>query len=107
MANQGHHMKWLVALIGVVALAGGVAWRGFHWTYSDGRRVGYVQKVARQGTACRTWEGEMAMVSAPGSVGDRFRFTVPSQEVAQRLEASTGRLVALHYQQHKWTINSC
>jgi hypothetical protein len=105
--NRVCHMRWVIALLCVLGSAAGVAWLGFHRVYSDGRRVGYVQKLARQGTTCRTWEGEMALLSPSGTVGDRFRFTIPSEDVAQRLGANAGKLVALHYQQHKWTLNSC
>jgi len=100
-------MKWVIALFSILASVATVAWLVVHWVYSDGRRVGYVQKVARQGTACRTWEGEMVLLGAPGTVSDRFRFTVPSEDVAKRLGASIGKVSALHYQQHKWTAKSC
>jgi len=30
--------------------------------YSDGERVGYIQKISRKGWVCKTWEGELAMV---------------------------------------------
>ena len=33
----------------------------------QGDRVGYVQKFSRKGWLCKTWEGELAMVSMPGT----------------------------------------
>jgi hypothetical protein len=78
-----------------------------HWTYSDGQRAGYVQKVARRGWVCKTWEGEMAMVNAPGAAAERFRFTVRDDGLAAGLNAVAGQRVALHYEQHKGIPSSC
>jgi hypothetical protein len=109
MRLEGLLMKLLaVGLIVLVAVIAGVTWAALHWTYSNGQRAGYVQKLSAKGWPCRTWEGEMAMVTSPGSVAtEKFRFTVPSDAVAARLNASAGKLVALQYAQHKLVWNSC
>jgi hypothetical protein len=78
-----------------------------HWTYSDGQRAGYVQKLARRGWLCKTWEGEMAMGTVPGAVLEKFRFTVRDDELAAGLNATAGQRVALHYEQHKGIPSSC
>ena len=49
----------------------------------------------------------MAMVTMPGTVSDKFYFTVPSEAVAVRLNASIGKRVALHFEQHKWIPSAC
>jgi hypothetical protein len=82
-------------------------WIALHWTYSDGQRAGYVQKLTRKGWLCKTWEGEMTMVTVPGTVGDKFRFTVRGDAVAAGLNASVGQRMALHYDQHKLVPSSC
>jgi hypothetical protein len=82
-------------------------WGTLHWTYSDGMRAGYVQKLARRGWLCKTWEGEMAMVSTPGTMGEKFKFTVHDDGLAAGLNATTGQRVALHYEQHKGIPGSC
>ena len=46
------------------------------WAYSAGERAGYVQKFSKKGWICKTWEGEMAMVTMPGTVAEKFYFTV-------------------------------
>jgi hypothetical protein len=91
----------------VLIAAASLAWGAMHWTYSDGQRAGYVQKFSHRGWPCKTWEGELAMMSLPGVISERFRFTVPSDSVASQINATLGRRVALHYQQHKWVPNSC
>ena len=100
--------KVLVLLV-VVALLGlaGFTWVTLHWSYSEGERAGYVQKLSRKGFICKTWEGEMAMVTMPGTVAEKFLFTVPSDAIAAKLNASVGKRMALRYEQHKWIPTSC
>lgn len=47
-----------------------VAWTWFTltWSYSEGERAGYVQKFSKKGWLCKTWEGEIAMVTMPGAI---------------------------------------
>jgi hypothetical protein len=77
------------------------------FSYSDGERAGYVQKFSRKGWVCKTWEGELAMVSLPGAMPEIFRFTVRDEAVAKALNASMGQRVALHYEQHVGLPTSC
>lgn len=98
-------------LVGIVAVAllglAGFTWLTLHWSYAEGERAGYVQKLSRRGFLCKTWEGEMAMVTMPGTVAEKFLFTVPDDAVAARVNAAVGKRMALHYQQHKWIPTSC
>ncbi|HEX4648783.1 MAG TPA: hypothetical protein VH111_08155 [Steroidobacteraceae bacterium] len=101
-------LKLLLALL--IVAAGGLAgftWLMLHWSYSDGERAGYVQKLSRKGWLCKTWEGEMAMVTMPGTVSEKFTFTVPDDAVASKINASVGKRVALHYEQHRWVPSRC
>jgi hypothetical protein len=95
------------ALIVLLALAAGYTWLSLHWTYSSGERSGYVQKLSKKGYACKTWEGEMVMVSMPGTLSEKFLFTIPDAKVAARINDSVGKRVALQYEQHKWVPSSC
>jgi len=101
-------VKVLVGIV-VVALLGlaGFTYLTLHWSYSEGERAGYVQKLSRRGFICKTWEGEMAMVTMPGTVAEKFLFTVPNQAVAAKVNAAVGKRMALHYEQHKWIPSSC
>ena len=85
----------------------GFSWLTLHWSYASGERAGYVQKLSDKGWVCKTWEGEMAMVTMPGTVSDKFYFTVPDAAVAAKINASVGKRMALHYEQHRWIPNSC
>jgi hypothetical protein len=101
-------MKLLLATVVLLILGiAGFAWLTLHWSYSTGERAGYVQRLSQKGWVCKTWEGEMAMVTMPGTVAEKFYFTVPAAQVAAKINASVGKRVALHYDQHKWIPSSC
>ncbi len=101
-------MKVLLSMIVLVVLGvAGFTWLTLHWSYAQGDRSGFVQKLSQKGWLCKTWEGEMAMVTIPGTVAEKFLFTVPSGDTATKINGSLGKRVALHYQQHKWVPSSC
>jgi hypothetical protein len=94
-------------LIAVILGIAGFTWLTLHWSYSDGDRAGFVQKFSRKGWVCKTWEGEMAMVTLPGTVAEKFLFTVRDDEVAKQINADIGKRVTVHYEQRKWIPTSC
>ena len=101
-------IKVLVVFIVVaVAALAGFTWVTLHWSYSDGERAGFVQKFSRKGWICKTWEGELAMVTLPGTVSEKFAFTVRDPQVAANLNANIGKRMTLHYEQRKWVPSSC
>jgi hypothetical protein len=82
-------------------------WTALTWSYSTGERAGYVQKFSKKGWICKTWEGELAMVSIPGTMSEKFYFTVRDDSIAARINQTMGRRVALTYKQHKGIPTSC
>lgn len=82
-------------------------WLALSWSYSEGERAGWVQKFSKKGWICKTWEGELALVSMPGAAPEIFEFTVHDQAVAARVTAAMGQRVALHYEQKKGLPGSC
>jgi len=78
-----------------------------HFSYSEGERAGFVQKLSKKGWLCKTWEGEMALVSLPGAVPEKFYFTVQDDKIAERINTQVGTRVALVYVQHKGLLSSC
>ena len=91
----------------LVALAAAYAWLSLTWSYSEGERAGYVQKFSKKGWLCKTWEGELAMVSMPGALAEKFLFSVRDEAVAERINKTLGKRVALVYQQHVGVPTSC
>ena len=102
-------LKRLVSIAGGIALLGVVLWvlLAYHWAYSSGERVGFVQKLSTKGWLCKTWEGELAMVNLPGQVSERFEFTVRDDAVAARITAALGQRVSLSYDEHRGLPTSC
>ncbi len=101
-------LKMLVIVLVVLAVGlAGFTWLTLHWSYASGERAGYVQKLSNRGWVCKTWEGEMAMVTMPGTVAEKFYFTVPDGALARRINVDLGKRMALHYEQHPWIPISC
>jgi len=97
-------------LIGIVVLAALVA--GYfavvlRWSYSTGERAGWVQKFSNKGWFCKTWEGELALVSLPGTAVEKFQFTVRDDAIADRINKVMGQRVSLHYEQKVGLPTSC
>jgi hypothetical protein len=82
-------------------------WSALNWSYSEGERAGFVQKFSKRGWLCKTWEGELAMVSMPGTSPEKFYFSVRDDVIAEQINQSLGKRVALRYQQHKGIPTSC
>jgi hypothetical protein len=96
----------IIALIAVLGF-GGWTWITMSYNYSDGERAGYVQKLSRKGWVCKTWEGELALVNLPGAMPEIFHFSVRDDAVANRIQQSVGKRVALSYEQHIGVPTNC
>jgi hypothetical protein len=100
---------WVI-LAGVVVVAALVA--GYFaivlaWNYSTGERAGWVQKFSKKGWLCKTWEGELALVTMPGPMQEKFLFTVRDDAVAEQINHSMGKRVSLHYEEKVGLPTSC
>ena len=82
-------------------------WATLTWVYSSGERAGYVQKLSQKGFVCKTYEGELVLVSMPGTQAEKFFFTVKDANVAKRINETVGKRVRLIYEEHKGIPSSC
>jgi len=99
---------WLIGLfLVIVFLFCAYTWIALHWSYSTGERAGYVQKFSKKGWVCKTWEGEMAMVAVPGSMPEKFYFSVRDESVVEHINKTMGKRVVIVYEQHKGIPTSC
>ena len=96
-----------VALVALALLVAAYFWAALKWSYSSGERAGWVQKFSHKGWVCKTWEGELALVSLPGSTTEKFFFTVHDDAVAEAVRAATGKRVTLHYEEKVGLPTSC
>jgi hypothetical protein len=96
---------WLLLVpIGLFAL---YTWATLTWVYSNGERAGYVQKLSQKGFVCKTYEGELVLVSMPGTQAEKFYFTVRDAAVAKRINETVGKRVRLIYEEHVGIPTSC
>src|SRR5499425_2971222 len=100
-------LRVLLVLLVLAALVVGYFWAAMKWSYASGERAGWVQKLSRKGWVCKTWEGEMAMVSMPGSTTEKFAFTVWDDDTVLQINKLMGRRVNLHYEQKVGLPTTC
>ncbi|HEY7743004.1 MAG TPA: hypothetical protein VIA19_08150 [Burkholderiales bacterium] len=86
-------------VVAAAVLVGAYALLVAHWSYSSGERAGWVQKFSKKGWLCKTWEGEMAMVSMPGTTTEKSFFTVWDDRIADDINKHMGKRVSLHYEE--------
>lgn len=105
---KGKAIKALAAvLVATIVLAAGYLYAVLNWSFSRGDRVGYVQKFSEKGWVCKTWEGELQMLPVPGSIPERFLFSVRDKAVVAKINSSLGKKVSLSYEQHKGIPTTC
>ena len=97
----------VLPLVLVLALAALYFWAALSWNFSEGERAGWVQKLSKKGWICKTWEGELALVSLPGTTPEKFLFTIRDDAVAQRVTQVMGKRVTLHYEEKVGLPTSC
>jgi hypothetical protein len=109
MRKKRNWKLWLVLIFLVLpaVVVAAYTWATLHYPYSSGERTGYVQKISKKGWVCKTWEGELAMTTVPGTAPQIFQFSVRDDATAHQIEQAAGRQVALSYQQHKGIPTSC
>lgn len=96
---------WL--LLVPIALIALYTWASLTWVYSNGERAGYVQKLSQKGFLCKTYEGELVLVSMPGTQAEKFYFTVRDAAVAKRINETVGKRVRLIYEEHLGVPTTC
>jgi hypothetical protein len=99
--------KVVLPLVIVALLAAAYFWAALQWSYSSGERAGWVQKLSNKGWICKTWEGELSLVSLPGSTAEKFHFTVHDDAVAAKITQLIGRRVSLHYEEKVGLPTTC
>jgi hypothetical protein len=97
----------VLPLFALAALLALYFWAALSWSYSSGERAGWVQKLSNKGWLCKTWEGELALVSLPGTTPEKFLFTIWDDAVATQVTRAMGKRVALHYEEKVGLPGSC
>jgi len=100
-------LKWVAALL--VLAAAGYLFFIFNWSYSDGDRAGYLQKLSRKGWICKTYEGELAMTTVPGVAPVIWTFSVRiwDDPLASRINGLLGKKAVVHYRELRYLPSTC
>lgn len=106
-AKSGMLKFLIIPLLIAPLLFAAYVWLAFQYSYADGERAGFVQKLSRKGWLCKTWEGELTLVAVPGSMPEKFFFTVRDDALAAKLNNQMGQRVAVTYEQHKGLPGTC
>jgi len=93
-------------LAGILLLAA-YTWLSLSFSYSEGERAGYLQKFSKRGWICKTWEGELLLTALPGTIPEKFQFSVRDEAVAKQLSAAAGKHILVSYSQHKGVPTQC
>jgi len=106
--RKGGSVKgFLIGIVVLVAVVAGYFAIVLNWSYSTGERAGWVQKFSKKGWLCKTWEGELALVSLPGTSVEKFLFTVRDDGIAASINKVVGQRVSMHYEQKVGLPTTC
>ena len=105
--QSGAVVPVIIGLLVAIALVVGYFVVVLSWNYSTGERAGWVQKFSKKGWLCKTWEGELALVTMPGPMQEKFLFTVRDDAVAEQINQSMGKRVSLHYEEKVGLPTTC
>jgi len=94
---------WITLSVCLVILAIFIYWK-FYFTYSEGSRVGLLQKFSYKGNVFKTYEGELILSSIESNknapiASEKFFFSVTDKSLADKLMTMEGASVTLHYKE--------
>ena len=95
--------KLALGLVGVLAIGGMGVYGASKVSYSNGTRVGTIDKFSKKGLACKTYEGELSL---KGSAVKTWKFSVPDENIASKVQdaQNAGKPVSLTYEQKFFVI---
>lgn len=83
-------------LFAFLAIYSWYSWK-YNFTYSEGERVGVIQKFSKKGNMFKTYEGELILSNGINS--EKFLFSVTIDSIANKLMSVEGKKVIVHYEQ--------
>lgn len=94
--------RWILSLVLVIFIIF-VYWKYFY-TYSEGSRVGLLQKFSSKGTLFKTYEGELILSSVSSNrdvalASEKFLFTLTNRDLIRQFDTIQGEMVIVHYKQ--------
>ena len=98
-----------LTLLLALLIGGAIFWWKYYYTFSDGSRIGMLQKISHKGNIMKTYEGELVLSSISSTAGvgiasEKFFFSIEDQKVADQMLTLEGKKVKLHYQQKNGSL---
>jgi len=78
-----------------------------NYSYSEGERAGYLQKISQKGWICKSYEGEIAMTTVPGVAPTLWEFSVWDEGAAAQLRGFMGKKIVVHYREYRYLLTDC
>ena len=76
--------------------------------FSDGFRIGVVDKLSKKGLICKTWEGQMLQDGQATYGKSRlFKFSTNDENIAKKIRDTAGMRVRLQYTYKKFFSTKC
>ena len=99
---------WTIVIVGLILLAGFVYWR-FYFVFGEGAKSGELNYLVKKGYVFKTWEGKLIQAGlrskSPNTVQSYdFDFSVPNEEIAQKLLSNQGKVFNLHYKEYQGAL---
>ncbi|MGH8178213.1 MAG: hypothetical protein ACREV5_18305 [Steroidobacter sp.] len=104
-SRAGRVLLIVVAIMVFAAI--GWSWFTLSWAYSEGERAGVLQKFSKKGWLCKTYEGELAQYVVGGVAPQIWHFSTRDAQLAEKLSASVGEQIRLHYTEHRGVPTNC
>jgi hypothetical protein len=106
--KKAKKVLWMMVVLIVLVLTGYIYFH-FYYTYSEGYRAGVLQKLSYKGNIFKTFEGELILSSIESNrnaaiASEKFFFSVPGKEVADKMAKLEGQTVTLHYRETHGTL---
>ena len=100
-------LRWFLILL--VIFCGIFIYVKFFYTYSEGSRVGLLQKFSKKGMLFKTYEGEMILSSISSNrnvalASEKFLFSVTGKGMAQKFDSLQGRNVVVYYNEKRGVV---
>lgn len=100
--------KYIILIsLGLLLILGGWMYYRYWFVYSDGTRVGILQKFSKKGTVFKTYEGEMILrgmgnkkTTSGNFTSNNFLFSVTDEDLADSLQKLQGMELELHYENY-------
>jgi hypothetical protein len=101
------YLGWLFFTLFIILVV--FVYMKFFFTYSEGSRSGLLQKFSKKGVVFKTYEGEMILSSVRSSAdmaiaSEKFFFSVPSAEVAKKIDIVQGEYITVFYREKKGAL---